>query len=140
MLYLGESFNTLDQSKRLIIPMRFRDGFGNELIMYKSGEPCLYLYDTARFGEIVERIRSLPDDGLMEERVRFFYACVTQISIDRTGRIVVPQDFLDHAGIQSDVALLGHENRVEIWDAVLYKDRKAAAESDPAMMKLPVKL
>lgn len=139
-MFLGESFNTLDPAKRLIIPMRFREGLGGEIVLLKAPDPCLYLYSTARFEALLDQFDSLPDTGMNEQRIRYFYSRATEVSVDRTGRVVLPQDWLAYAGITTDVALLGHRNRVELWDAETYRQFLREAEETPDAMRLPVRL
>lgn len=134
MAYYGESFHSLDSAKRLIIPTRFRDELGNEIIVFKSEDGCLFLYDTARFDEITAQLDSFSRSASDREKLRVFYSCVTQLSVDRTGRIVLPADCLEHAGITTEVALLGTKKRIELWDKDVYVSKTGDKDALPASM------
>ncbi len=134
MAYYGESFHSLDSAKRLIIPTRFRDALGNEIIVYKADEGCLFLYDTARFDEITAKLDSFTRTASERAKLRLFYSCVTQLSVDRTGRIVLPADCLEYAGITTEVALLGAKNRIELWDKDAYVANTGDKDALPASM------
>lgn len=134
LAYYGESFHSLDSAKRLIVPTRFRDALGNEIIVFKAEDGCLFLYDTARFDEITAQLDAYSRSASEREKLRLFYSCVTQLSVDRTGRIVLPADCLEHAGITTEVALLGAKNRIELWDKETYIAKTGDKAALPASM------
>lgn len=134
MAYYGESFHTLDSAKRLIVPTRFRDALGNEVIVFKAEDGCLFLYDVARFDEITAQLDAYSRTAADREKVRLFYSSVSQVSVDRTGRIVLPADCMEHAGITAEVALLGAKTRIELWDKALYLSKTGNKDALPASM------
>ena len=123
MAYWGESFHTLDGANRLIVPARFRDGLGAEIILFKASEGCLILYDIPRFEEVTAQLDALSGTERGREMIRLFYADALAVSVDRAGRIVIPAEFAAHASIKTDVALLGLKNRIELWDKDTYLAR-----------------
>ncbi|MBQ7688064.1 MAG: division/cell wall cluster transcriptional repressor MraZ [Clostridia bacterium] len=130
--YWGESFHTLDGANRLIVPARFREGLGSEIILYKAVEGCLFLYDVPHFSEITAQLDALSATQEGREKMRLFYADVISVSVDRTGRIVLPADFAAHAGLKTDVALLGLRDRIELWDKDAYLAANGDKDSLPA--------
>ena len=51
----------------------------------------------------------------MRAFVRFFFSGATECSLDRQGRILVPPQLREFAGLEKDVVLLGLANRIEVW-------------------------
>ena len=129
--YWGESFHTLDGANRLIIPARFREGLGAEIILYKASEGCLFLYDIPRFEAVTAQLDELSSTPVGRDKIRLFYSDVTSVSVDRNGRIVLPADFAEYAGIKTDVALLGLRDRIELWDKDAYLAGTADKDSMP---------
>ena len=44
-MYMGESDHSLDSKGRLIIPSRFKDELGDKIIITRSIDRCLCIYD-----------------------------------------------------------------------------------------------
>lgn len=120
MAYFGEFFYTIDQANRLTVPARFRDAVGGEVILYRAPEGCLFLYDTARFDEVRKNVDVLSGTSDGRQQIRYFYSDVVSLTVDRTGRFIIPPDFLTYADLKTDVVILGVGERMEIWNKETY--------------------
>jgi MraZ protein len=49
--------------------------------------------------------------------------------MDPQGRIKIPQNLADYAGINKDIVLVGVSERIEIWDKVKWEEYYNRAES-----------
>jgi len=133
MAYYGKYSYTLDSANRLILPSRFREQLGSEIVMYKSGDKCLFVYDNAGFEKIVAQIKSNSRTDYGRESQRLFFSDVAAVTVDRNGRLVVPADCIAHASLKDEVIILGMYDRIEIWDKNTYLNRPAnkdGAEDD----------
>ena len=122
MPYLGEYHYTLDASNRIILPSRFRAPLGTDIILYKAEEGCLYIYDLPTFEKITAPLAPLSrtHDGRL--KLRRFYSDVATASLDRSGRLVVPAECIEHAGLKEDVVVLGTNNKIEVWSLDRYNE------------------
>ncbi len=114
--FLGESKHNLENSCRLIIPLRFRSFLQPEFILFKAPEGCLFIYDTEGFKEITDQLRDL--SGTIEGRARARVAmrAARYISPDKQGRFTIPADYIEHAGLGDTVYLVGMGNKIEVWN------------------------
>lgn len=131
MAYFGEFFYTVDQANRLTVPARFRDDVGGEVILYRAPEGCLFLYDTSRFDEIRKQVDALSGTPGGREQIRYFYSDVASLTVDRTGRFIIPNEFLSFASLKTDVVILGVGDRMEIWDKEIYLSRFGDRDAVP---------
>ncbi len=116
MLFMGEYNHTLDAKSRLIIPAKFRENLGEEFVITKGMDGCLFAYTAEDWEIFAGKLRELPMmDKESRQFVRFFLAGASLAQIDKTGRILLPQPLKEFADITKDVVLVGVGSRVEIW-------------------------
>ena len=92
-------------------------------------ENCLELYPMKEWNVMMERINKLNKfKKKNNDFIRRFTAGVKLVELDATGRIQIPKDLCDFAGIQKQVVMSSSGNIVEIWD----KDKYEKAIDDAA--------
>ena len=134
MAYFGEYAYTLDAANRIIVPSRFREQLGTEVVIYKAIEGCLFIYDTPGFETVIAPLKAQSRTELGREKMRRFFSDVSLVSLDRNGRLVVPAECIEHAALKNDVIILGVYNHLEVWDKTAYEaqigDKTAVAADD----------
>ena len=119
-MFMGEYNHTIDAKNRLIIPSKFREALGDEFVVTKGLDGCLFVYDNREWASFEEKLRSLPlTNKDARSFVRFFLAGAASVEVDKQGRILLPAVLREFAGITKDAVLVGVGSRVEIWS----KDR-----------------
>ncbi len=124
---------TIDEKGRIIIPPKFRKDLGDEFIITRGLEKCIYVYPMETWKELSFRISSLP----LEKRdvriyQRFIFSSALDVKMDSQGRISIPKALRDYAGIKKDVVMVGVSSRVEIWDKERWE--KANQEMEETLM------
>ena len=132
---MGEYNHTIDAKGRLIVPSKFREALGDEFVVTKGLDGCLFVYDNKEWTAFEEKLKALP---LMNKEsrkfVRFFLAGAANVEVDKQGRILVPSVLREFAELDKDVVLVGVGSRIEIWsktkweDASEYDDMEEIAE------------
>ena len=116
-MFLGEYQHTIDTKGRVVLPARFRDRLDEGCVVTKGQERCLYVFPLDRWEDEVSRISQLPRTDARARRFqRSFFAGASQDTLDKQGRVSVPQNLRDYAGLDKDVAVLGVSDHIEIWD------------------------
>lgn len=134
-MFKGEYNHTLDAKGRLIVPSKFRELLGDEFVVAKGLDGCLFVYPSEEWQAIEERFRSAPQ-GTKDVRkfMRTFFAGAVDCEVDKQGRILLPEKLRQHAGLEKDVVLAGVFNHIEIWsqerweDGTSYDDMEEMAE------------
>lgn len=115
-MFLGEYLHTIDSKGRLIIPARLREGLGEKFIVTKGLDGCLFAYPPQEWSALEQKMRSLPFTRADARAfVRFFFAGATECEIDRQGRVLIPANLREYAGLEKEVVVIGVSSRVEIW-------------------------
>jgi MraZ protein len=122
LAFKGTYYNSVDHKGRMSIPARFRDmtdsPAGEQYVLARGFEGCLYLYPRESWAQVEEKLASLKT--LSDPRARFFVRSLlsnaADTRIDKLGRIMIPQNLLDLAGIKRDVVVRGVLDKIELWD------------------------
>ena len=116
----SEYNHTLDTKGRLIIPAKFRETLGEEFVISKGMDGCLFVYAGDDWNAFEQKLTSLPlINKEARQFARFFLAGAATVEVDKQGRILLPPVLREYANLTKDVVLVGVLSRVEIWD----KDR-----------------
>jgi len=124
--FLGEFEATLDAKGRFLLPAGFKkqlpDQDGAKFVINRGFEKCLALYPVKNWEPLFERISSLNDfDPKVREFRRYFLNGAIMIEPDSAGRILIPANLKEHAGLEKDIVLVAAVNKLEIWDSKKYK-------------------
>ncbi|MDD2969694.1 MAG: division/cell wall cluster transcriptional repressor MraZ [Lachnospiraceae bacterium] len=134
-MFMGEYNHTIDTKGRLIVPSKFRETLGDEFVVTKGLDGCLFVYDNAEWAVFEEKLKGLPlTNKDARAFVRFFLAGAATVEVDKQGRILLPSVLREFAQITKDAVLVGVASRIEIWSrekweaAANYEDMDEIAE------------
>lgn len=131
MMFMGEYNHTIDTKGRLIIPAKFREQLGNEFVVTKGLDGCLFVFPMNEWELFEQKLRTLPlTQKSARKFTRFFVAGATECELDKQGRILLPQTLREFAQLEKDVVLSGNLNRVEIWSKANWTDNNAYDDMD----------
>ena len=120
---MGEYNHTIDTKGRLIVPSKFREALGDEFVVTKGLDGCLFVYDNKEWTVFEEKLKSLPlTNKDARQFVRFFLAGAASVEVDKQGRILIPSVLREFAELDKDVVLVGVASRIEIWSKEISMD------------------
>ncbi|MFA5478585.1 MAG: division/cell wall cluster transcriptional repressor MraZ [Candidatus Muiribacteriota bacterium] len=115
-MFLGEHNHTIDDKSRIIIPSKFRSELGESFIITCGFEKCLVIYPVHRWIQYTEKISKLPStDRDVRAFTRLIYSKAQEVSLDKMGRIVIPQNLKNYASIEKEAFINGNYDTIEIW-------------------------
>ncbi len=122
MLLTGQFSRTIDQKQRVAIPRWLREDLksGNRQTLYiaPGTDRSLALYAEDAFARLAERLaQSSPTSQDVRTYNRLFYARAQRAELDSQGRIRIPPELAELAGLEKEVVLLGVQDHVELWAA-----------------------
>ncbi|MDF2556221.1 MAG: cell division/cell wall cluster transcriptional repressor MraZ [Bacillales bacterium] len=116
-MFMGEFRHSLDPKGRLIIPSKFRELLGENFVIAKGQNNCLYGYPEGTWKQIIEGIKTGPMEASQKQKVvRFFYSGASDCEFDKQGRINIPNNLSDYAHLEKDCVVIGVQDRIEIWN------------------------
>jgi MraZ protein len=117
-MFIGEYQHTIDVKGRMIVPSKFREDLGDKFVITKGLDNCLFIYSVEEWSVLEAKLKTLPLTSKDARAfVRFFFSGATECEVDKQGRILVPGNLRDYAGLEKDVAVIGVATRVEVWDS-----------------------
>ncbi len=115
-MFIGEYTHTVDVKGRLNIPSKFRETLGEKFFLTKGLDNCLFVFPEDEWVKFEEKLKTLPLTNKNARAFgRIFFSGATECSIDKQGRINIPQNLRDHAQLIKDAIVIGVASRIEIW-------------------------
>jgi len=128
-MLIGQYEHTIDIKKRLALPAKFRGELGDKIIITRGIEGCLAVYTEVEWKIMSDKLGALTiSQAEARSFTRMILAGAMEVSLDKLGRILVPDYLKEYAGLKKDVVICGLSNRLEIWDAEKWETYKKAAE------------
>ncbi|MBN1106089.1 MAG: division/cell wall cluster transcriptional repressor MraZ [Deltaproteobacteria bacterium] len=131
-VFRGRSRHALDEKGRLAIPARFRDALNNKgvhCLIITNHFNCLWAFASDDWKVIEERAAdlSLFDQAVNTYR-RYFISGAHECPI-KQGRITIPPDLREIAGLKKDLVLVGELKLFEIWDREKWEEEFERAKT-----------
>lgn len=138
--FTGMSTGTLDKKGRVCIPATWRhilaaqntNGVYVRIALLTPSLECFGAHVMQKFHDA--QTDTDPFFTATHDIEAFALLSLSQeLSIDETGRVRLPEDFVAHAGLAENVTFVGMGSKFEIWDsaryAPIYQERMAAAQA-----------
>lgn len=130
-MFIGEYNHTIDAKGRLIVPSKFRESLGEEFVVTKGLDGCLFVYPMEEWNEFTEKLRELPlTKKDARQFSRFFLAGAASCEVDKQGRILIPAVLREFAELEKDAVLVGVSSRIEIWSKANWEAVNDTSDED----------
>ena len=122
-MFMGEYNHSVDAKGRLIVPSKFREQLGNEFVVTKGLDGCLFVYSQEEWKRIEESLREKPLTSKDARKfMRFFFAGAANCEVDKQGRILLPANLREYAsgaknGIWKTTILMTWMRSQSIWQS-----------------------
>ena len=113
----------MDAKKRVFIPSKFRDELGEEFYITRKFDSYLSIYTAEDWEAYVDKISKLPEADAVELQ-DFFLGTAQKCTPDASGRIILDDKLLMHAGIVKNIVFGGSGKQIRIWAEELWCERE----------------
>ncbi|MBU0488795.1 MAG: division/cell wall cluster transcriptional repressor MraZ [Bacteroidetes bacterium] len=123
----GEYKCKVDAKGRISFPASLKKQLGEAVdfgfaVKRSVFETCLELYPLKEWEKITHDIFKLNRFVRKNDAfIRRFTAGVTHTELDGVGRLLVPRNLADTAGLGKEIVLFASGNRIELWDSDTYE-------------------
>ncbi len=134
-LLLGRYVNKVDRKGRVSVPKLFRDAFMDQ----HSGFSGVYAYPLFKYPAIeacpetlmMRVVESLEDMAMFSEDQDDLSSVLTESTVplpfDPEGRVVLPDELIEHAGIDGEALFVGRGKAFRIWNPETYRQHRQGA-------------
>ncbi len=124
--FLGEYEVTLDAKGRFLLPAALKkqlpEGENTHFVINRGFEKCLTLYPRQSWEPLYAKLSALNDfDQNTRNFRRMFLNGATEVDFDSAGRILLPSNLKEYAGLGKDIILTSAIDKIEIWSKESHK-------------------
>ncbi len=129
-MFIGEYQHTIDVKGRLAVPTKFRKQLAKGAVVTRGLDNCLFLYTKEEWHVLAQKLSQLPiSQANSRAFARLMLAGAMDVSVDKQGRILIPDYLRSFASMKKKVVVTGLFNRLEIWDQSAWDKYKSKTES-----------
>ena len=134
--FIGTYELKADAKGRIMLPVALKKQFAESLhdgFVLKRAvfNACLELYPLKQWEAMMEKVNKLNRfNKKNNDFIRRFTAGVRLLEIDTTGRLLIPKDLVQHAGINREIVISSAVNILEVWDKSRYEEAISEATVD----------
>lgn len=129
MVFRGGPVLTLDGKGRLGVPTRWREvlmaNVQGQMVVAKNPDGCLSLFPLPVWENFENSVLALATEN--DPWRRFFIGSATELELDGAGRVLIPPELREWAGLVEKVKFMGVGSYFELWDSARHDAREAEA-------------
>lgn len=132
--FTGEFRHKVEGKGRVTIPSKWR--FEEEVEMFmiaKSAKHCITVLTRAEVERMKAKLSELPADE-RADLLDIFGRNLRQVTLDKGGRITIPEEFCTQFKISGEVWLSGSVDSFSIWNVADFESNKSAEEARKATL------
>jgi MraZ protein len=134
-MLIGEYIHTIDIKNRISMPSKFRKELGKKIIITPGLDQCLFIFTLKEWAKVSKRLSDTDSDlsFLKSDKRsfnRFMFGRAAEVEIDSIGRILIPDFLKERIKLGSSAAVIGVEDRVEIWNDTVWTEYKEKIEKE----------
>ena len=114
-MFMGTYEHGLDAKGRVIIPAKLRDNLGESFVVTLGLDGCLFAYPMDEWESFVNKLKELPGTKEARKLQRYFLAGAAPCEADKQGRVLIPANLREQAGLSKDVVFVGVLQKIDIW-------------------------
>ena len=123
MSFVGSYSHSLDAKKRVFVPAKFREDLGNTFYVTRKFDTYLSIYTEEEWAAYLEKLEKLPESVAAEVQ-EFILGGAQKCVPDNSGRIIIDDRLLKHAGITKNIVFVGAGRQIRVWSEELWNERE----------------
>ncbi len=133
--FTGDFQSKLDTKGRFLFPSAFVEQMGEGavrtfVVKRDIFEKCLTIYTMESWQERVAVVKSRLNPFNRQHNIflREFFKDTAEVSLDANNRFLLPKRLLADLEFKDDICVLGLDDKIEVWDAEVFKANRPSAD------------
>ena len=128
-MFFGEFEYRIDEKGRVSIPPKFRRELKEGIVLTPGIEKCVSAYPLSEWKKLAATLTTGSVTRSKLRRLnRAIFATAFSLNIDGQGRIALPIQLRQYAGIEDEVVIAGANNYLELWNKEQWEAEKAISQ------------
>ncbi len=134
-MLIGEYIHTIDEKNRMSLPVKFRKELGKKIIITPGLDQCLFVFTQKEWAKVSKKLSGSSGDSDLsflkaDQRSfnRYMFGRAAEVEVDSIGRILIPDFLKEKILLKNTAAIIGVEDRVEIWNEKAWSEQKEIME------------
>ena len=123
MSFVGSYSHSLDSKKRVFVPAKFREDLGDTFFITRKLDTYLSIYTEEEWTAYLQKLEKLPESVAAEVQ-EFILGGAQKCVPDNSGRIIIEDKLLKHAGIIKNIVFVGAGRQIRVWAEELWNERE----------------
>ena len=130
-MFMGEFTCKIDDKGRFMLPSKFREILQEyEFVITRGLDNSIDLFPSSEWENIENELRKLKrTDSKHRAYQRFVLSAATKLTVDKQGRVNLPNSLTEHAKINKNIIVTGMVDKIEIWAEEVWKEYIEKTES-----------
>ncbi len=125
----GKYCHSIDAKNRIIIPSKIKEQLGETITILRGSDKCLTVYSAEEWESYAKKISEISKTKV-RDITRYLYSNSIEVQPDSQGRVMIPQDMLNFAGIEKNVITVGCGRYAEIWSQEVWNAQQLDEEPE----------
>ncbi|MFI3307748.1 MAG: division/cell wall cluster transcriptional repressor MraZ [Mycoplasmatota bacterium] len=121
-MFLGEYHHFMDLKGRITLPSKLRNLLGEEFIITRGLDNCLFIYSKEEFSKLIDKYKQLPNTYDARNFMRFFLSGALELTFDKQGRINISTPLIKYADLKKEVVIIGVNDHLEVFDKTKWEE------------------
>ena len=130
-MLIGEYIHAIDEKNRVSIPARFKAELGKKVVLAPGLDNSIFMFSLGEWEKISSK---LAENSMLQADNRsfnrFMFGGAQEVDVDSAGRILIPEFLSARTKLSGKVAVIGVQNRAEIWNERAWAKYKAGVEAE----------
>lgn len=130
-LFLSTYVNKVDRKGRVSVPAPFRSVLSGQnstgIVAYPAFKhPAINCSGLAWVDEMAALLETIPEFSDEYDKIASIFPEMKELSFDPEGRIMLPENMIERAGITDSVAFVGLSKTFQLWEPEAHKAHQEA--------------